>query len=155
MESRGTERNSKGDKSQLSGRELKGGNVRSNVKDKELISDEETNSDRYKFLQAERPDVEKEKVENESRTNDEECDKNHVIEDENDSFDNINTQFRQTENIEMKKRRSEECKNQKRGDLKTQNRENIPSGNGIPELKQSGNPTISKPAMESAIGQVI
>lgn len=144
VESRGTERNSKGDKSQLSGSELKGGNVRSNVKDKELISDEETNSDRYKFLQAERPDVEKENVDN-----DEECDKKHVIEEENDSFENINTQFRQTENIEMKKRRSEECKNQKRGDLKTQNRENIP------ELKQSGNPTISKPAMESAIGQVI
>jgi hypothetical protein len=35
-------------------------------------------------------------VENESRTNDEDCDKKHVIEDENDSFENINTQFKQT-----------------------------------------------------------
>lgn len=154
VKSRGTERNSKGDKSQLSESEIKGGNFRSNVKDKELVSDEEINSDRYKFLQAERPDVEKANVENESRTNDEDCDKKHVIEDENDSFENINTQFRQTENIEMKNRQSEECKNQKKSDLKAQNRENITNVSSIPELKQSGNPKISKPAMESAIGQV-
>ncbi|XP_076111770.1 uncharacterized protein LOC143080013 [Mytilus galloprovincialis] len=123
--------------------------------------DQDIDSDRYKFLQAEKPDIE-EKVESESRTSrsgDDEQDKKNVTDEENDSFEtdkssklvereskqNVRTQIQKDTESKVKRKiiKDNEKITQKEDDR------------NIPTLKKSGKPTHSKPVVDNAIGQVV
>ncbi|XP_052062607.1 uncharacterized protein LOC127702446 [Mytilus californianus] len=123
--------------------------------------DKEIDSDRYKFLQAERPDIE-EKVESESRASrscDDEQSKKHVTDEDYDSFETdksnklVDKEGKQNVRIQIQKESESKVKRK----IITDDDKSIPKEDdrNIPILKKSGKPTHSKPVVDNAIGQVV
>ena len=112
------------------------------------LTDEDTKSDRYKFLKAERPDIENEdKKESKSRISVDEQEKKS----EKVRHDRDDNNYKMEQSCRRPKDR-EETVIQSDSDLKIKKTETIKDN--IPVLKLSGKPTVSKPAVENAIGQV-